>query len=293
MLWCIIYSVINLNIKLWENNLILENTEHLNIALTLDCGQSFRWKKTVDGCWEGIVKGRYLKLRQDSETITLFNTTEEDFRSIWEEYFDLKRDYNAILTSYTDESLISACKEYPGIRILKQDEWEAICSFIISANNNIPRIKGIIERFCESFGENTGDGKGYAFPSYEKIAALTAEDLAPIRSGFRAKYIIDAAQKLNSGEVDIEKVKALPFEEAKAELLKIKGVGEKVAQCSLLYGFGRIEAFPVDVWVKRIVEELYPNGLPLCIKGTEGIAQQYLFHWRRNSPTFNKLTPKA
>ncbi len=278
--------MINLNIKVYENNLILENISHLNIALTLDCGQSFRWKETEDGCWDGIVKGKYLKLRQDGETITLFNTTEEDYYALWEEYFDLKRDYGTILTSYTDESLITACREYPGIRILKQDEWEAICSFIISANNNIPRIKGIIERFCENFGEKIEGG--YAFPSYEKIAKLTVEDLAPIRSGFRAKYIIDAAKKLNSGEVDIDKTKALPFDEAKAELLKIKGVGEKVAQCSLLYGFGRVEAFPVDVWVKRIVEELYPKGLPECIKGTEGIAQQYLFHWRRNSPTFEK-----
>ncbi len=272
--------MINLNIIQQGKNLILKETDNFNIALTLDCGQSFRWKETVDGCWEGIVKGKYLKLRQDGENITLFDTTYEDYSVLWEEYFDLQRDYKTIINSYTDEKLAVACKEYSGIRILKQDEWEAICSFIISANNNIPRIKGIIERFCEKFGEDIGNG--YSFPSYEKIATLSVDDLAPIRSGFRAKYIIDAAQKLSSGEVDIDKIKTLTFDEAKSELLKIKGVGEKVAQCALLYGFGRTNAFPVDVWVKRIVEELYPDGLPECVKGTEGIAQQYLFHWRRN-----------
>ena len=263
------------------NNIILKDTNNLNIFLTLDCGQSFRWKKTDGGCMEGIVKDKYLKIGQHENEITFYDTTEDDYFSLWEEYFDLKRDYEAILSSYTDEKLIIACKTYPGIRILKQDEWEAICSFIISANNNIPRIKGIIERLCENFGEDIGNG--YTFPSYKKIAELTVDDLAPIRSGFRAKYIIDAAQKLNSGEVSIEKINSLPFDEAKKELLKIKGVGEKVAQCSLLYGFGRTEAFPVDVWVKRILEELYPDGLPDCIQGTQGIAQQYLFHWRRNA----------
>ncbi len=277
-----VYSIFGdiMYMKKEGKNLILTDVDNLDIALSLDCGQSFRWEKTDNGCWNGIVKGKYLKLMQEGSTITFFDTTEEDYLSLWEEYFDLKRDYAALIESYDDEHLVKACSQFPGIRILKQDEWEAICSFIISANNNIPRIKGIIKRLCESFGEDTGNG--FSFPAPEKLCNLTPDDLAPIRSGFRAKYIIDAAKKLSSGEVDIEKIKALPFDDAKAELLKIKGVGEKVAQCALLYGFGRVEAFPRDVWVKRIVEELYPDGLPECIKGTEGIAQQYLFHWRRS-----------
>ncbi len=269
-----------MNVCVKNNNIVLTEVENLDIALTLDCGQAFRWKKNEDNTWQGVVKGKYLKLSQDGSTITLFDTSEGDFSNIWLPYFDLSRNYSEIIASYDDENLVTACNEYPGIRILKQDEWEAICSFIISANNNIPRIKGIIERMCECFGEKAGES--YSFPSAERISQCTVEDLSPLRSGFRAKYIIDASQKIASGEVDIEKIKKLPFEEAKNELLKIKGVGEKVAQCALLYGFGRIEAFPVDVWVKRIVAELYPDGLPQCIKGTEGIAQQYLFHWRRN-----------
>ncbi|MBO5065800.1 MAG: DNA-3-methyladenine glycosylase 2 family protein [Clostridia bacterium] len=267
-------------LKTDNGNIVLEAVSCFNVALCLDCGQAFRWSQNKNGEWEGVASGKYLKIKQEGDTVTLFNTTEEDFYSLWNTYFDLERDYNAIISAYTDKSLKTACKEYEGIRILKQDEWEAICSFIISANNNIPRIKGIIERFCREFGEKAGDG--YSFPTPQRIASLTVEDLSPIRAGFRAKYIIDAAQKIASGQVDIARIKKLPFDEAKAELLKIKGVGEKVAQCALLYGFGRIEAFPVDVWVKRIVAELYPDGLPECIKGTEGIAQQYLFHWRRN-----------
>lgn len=263
-----------------NNNVILTEAECFNVALSLDCGQAFRWREESDGSWSGVVKGKELVIKQEQERIILFNTNPEDYESLWSVYFDLGRDYNSIINSYDDESLITACREYEGIRILKQDEWEAICSFIISANNNIPRIKGIIERLCENFGERVGDR--FSFPEPSVIASLEVDDLAVIRSGFRAKYIIDAARKISSGEVDIEKIKGMDFDSAKNELLKIKGVGEKVAQCALLYGFGRMEAFPVDVWVKRIVSELYPDGLPECIKGTEGIAQQYLFHWRRN-----------
>ena len=178
-----------------------------------------------------------------------------------------------------DKYLQAAANSGKGIRILKQDEWEAICSFIISANNNIPRIKGIIERLCEEFGE--GESGKKSFPSAETLSKLSVEDLAPLRAGFRAKYIIDAAQKVANNEIDFEKIKAEPIEYGREELQKIKGVGAKVAECTLLYGFHKINAFPIDVWVKRIMAEMYPNGLPKCTKGTEGIAQQYLFHWRR------------
>ena len=276
-----IILVIKMDVKINGNNVVLENTDNFDIALSLDCGQAFRWRECENGVWQGVAMGKELSLLQEGSKVTLFNTSVEEFETIWKIYFDLDRDYKKIIDSYKDESISTACKEFPGIRILKQDEWEAICSFIISANNNIPRIKGIIERFCEKFGEKAGES--YSFPTAERISKLTVEDLAPIRAGFRAKYIIDAAQKIASNEVSIEKIKTLPFEDAKAELLKIKGVGEKVAQCALLYGFGRVEAFPVDVWVKRILAELYPDGFPTEYYETQGIAQQYLFHWRRNA----------
>lgn len=275
----ILFSVRKMDARYINNNMVLENTECFDVGLSLDCGQAFRWRKNENGVWYGIACGKYLEIKQDGNTVTLFNTTPEDFENCWRKYFDLDRDYKAITESYTEENLRRACEAYPGIRILNQEPWEAVCSFIISANNNIPRIKGIIERLCENFGEKTNGG--YTFPAPERLKDLTVEDLSPIRAGFRAKYIIDAAQRFANGEVDPEVIKTLGFDEAKAQLLKIKGVGEKVAQCSLLYGFSRVEAFPVDVWVKRILSEMYPNGLPECVKGTEGIAQQYLFHWRR------------
>lgn len=268
-----------------NNGILLKDARCLDIALSCDCGQAFRWKINEDGKIHGTVEKRAVDIVQNEDGIYFYNTTEDDFKNLWWTYFDLERDYESILDKFDDEYLKKALREFFGIRILKQNEWEALCSFIISQNNNIPRIKGIIERLCRAFGERINE-EDYSFPSYEKIADLSEEDLAPLRAGFRNKYILDAARKIKGGEVDIEKVKALPLDEAREELMKIKGVGKKVADCTLLYGFGRIESFPVDVWVKRIVEELYPDGLPECIKGYEGIAQQYLFHWRRNSKEF-------
>lgn len=268
-----------------DKNICLKGIKCLNIGLCCDCGQAFRWRKEENGVIHGVVKGKAVDIKETKEEIIFYNTDEESFKHLWLPYFDLERDYESIVGTFDDESLKKALREFYGIRILKQDEWEALCSFIISQNNNIPRIKGIIERLCENFGEKIND-KDFSFPSYEKIARLKEEDLAPLRAGFRNRYILDAARKIQSGEISLEKIKALPIEQAREELMKIKGVGKKVAECTLLYGFGRIEAFPIDVWVKRILEELYPNGLPKCFKGAEGIAQQYLFHWRRNSKEF-------
>ena len=180
-----------------------------------------------------------------------------------------------------DGSLKKAISAYPGIRILRQDPWEALCSFIISQNNNIPRIKGIIDRLCTALGDDLGDGD-FSFPSPERILEAGAEGLAPLRAGFRVKYRLDAAEKVANGTVDFDKIKKASPEEGAEELKKIKGVGDKVAACALLYGFGKVDALPVDVWVKKILAELYPGGLPDCTEGVRGIAQQYLFHWRRN-----------
>ncbi|MGN1418445.1 MAG: DNA-3-methyladenine glycosylase family protein [Acutalibacteraceae bacterium] len=273
--------------------LILSDCKCLNIGLCVDCGQSFRWTENEDGSFHGIVNGKSIDIIQNEKEIIFKNTTEEEFEKVWIPYFDLKRDYEKICSSFDDQFLKAACDEFYGIRILKQEPWETVCSFIISQNNNIPRIKGIIERLCENFGESI-DEKDFSFPSFESLATLEPEDLSVIRAGFRNKYIIDAARKFASGEINAEEISRMPIERAREELMKIKGVGAKVAECTLLYGFGKMQAFPVDVWVKRILSELYPNGLPECIKGNEGIAQQYLFHWRRNSKktNFEKITGK-
>ncbi len=265
-----------------ENDTILENIECIDVELCLFCGQAFRWEKKEDGSFYGTVKGKSTNIIQKGNQIIFRNTSLEDFENIWADYFDLETDYKTITSAFDGDGYLKRARdEYYGIRILRQDSWEALCSFIISQNNNIPRITGIIKRLCESYGEKIGEDT-YTFPHYEALKNLTAEDLAPLRAGFRAKYIVDAVEKLCSGEISLKKIEEMPIEEARAELMKIKGVGAKVAECTLLYGFGRKEAFPVDVWVKRIMSELYPDGLPECTKNVEGIAQQYLFHWRRN-----------
>ena len=267
--------------KMAVKNTVKINNSCFDLARTLDCGQAFRWIQTGENEWHGVAFSRSLTLRQNGNEIEFIGTSEEDFENIWKPYFDLDRDYSAICERLkADSHLEKAVTECSGIRVLKQEPWEAICSFIISANNNIPRIKGIIDRLCRLLGEHLG-GDDYAFPTPEAVAAAGIEGLAPIRSGFRAKYIIDAAEKISKGEIDFEKIYSSPLDDGRDELIKIKGVGEKVAQCALLYGFGKVDAFPVDVWVKRIMAEMYPDGLPECTVGVRGIAQQYLFHWRR------------
>lgn len=260
--------------------------EIFDLGLTLDCGQAFRWEKDKNGIFSGVAFGKVMRVKQEDGKINFYGLSEEDFNTVFREYLDFDCDYKEITDKYKgDEYLARAVKEYSGIRILKQDSWEALCSFIISQNNNIPRIKGIIKRLCENFGEEIEEGF-YSFPEAAALADLTVEDLAPLRAGFRAKYIIDAAKKVGSSEIDFDGIRKNPIDYGREELQKIKGVGKKVAECTLLYGFGKIDAFPVDVWVKRIMAEMYPDGLPECTVGTEGIAQQYLFHWRRNSLSF-------
>ena len=259
----------------------IDNIHTLDLDITLDCGQCFRWEKEDDGRWHGIAFGKELWVKCENGTLELYNTSREDVNNIWREYFDLVTDYEAICNSFScNEILNKAAKYAPGIHILSQEPWEALCSFIISQNNNIPRIKGIISRLCENFGKKLPLG-GYNFPSADILAPLSEKDLAPLRCGFRAKYILDAARKVSSGEIDLNKLRILPVDQAREILKTIKGVGPKVAECTLLYGLHRLECFPMDVWMKRAMSELLPEGLPISLNAHAGIAQQYLFHYTR------------
>lgn len=243
---------------------------------TLDCGQAFRWEKIDENAYRGAFLNKQLTIscENGSDLFRLHDTTEQDFLKVWKDYFDLDTNYGEIkLRLSEDETLSKACAFAGGIRILKQDSWESLSSFIISQNNNIPRIKGIIGRLCEHYG---------GYPSTEDMKAETIESLAYLRSGFRAKYLVDAVSKVLSGEVDLDAVRSLPLDDARNALMTIKGVGPKVADCALLFGFYRLDAFPKDVWVKRVLARWYPDGLPECTKGIEGIAQQYLFHYIRS-----------
>ena len=260
----------------------IKNINHLDLQETLDCGQAFRWQETEKGRWYGIAHGKEIELSMVDGTLILHNTTIEDCDNIWKHYLDLNRDYSAIEKVINDNDTLtkiySLCN---GVRVLNQEPWEALCSFIISQNNNIKRIKGIIERLCETYGDKLE--KGYSFPSAQRIAELTVEDLAPLRCGFRAKYIIDAANKVASGEIDFDYIKTLSIDDARNELTKIYGVGDKVADCTLLFGLGFTEAFPKDVWIKRAMLLLFPEGLPEGCRGIEGIIQQYIFSYARKT----------
>ena len=179
--------------------------------------------------------------------------------------------------------MTSTAKYAPGIRILRQEPYEALCTFIISQNNNIKRIKGIVQRLCESYGEPLPNGQ-FAFPTALTMAQLSVDDLAPLRAGFRARYLCDAAKRVADGEVDLEYCRTAGYDDARAELMKITGVGVKVADCTLLFGLHRVEAFPIDVWMKRAMEKLFPDMTADDFGEYAGIAQQYIFHYSRMHP---------
>ncbi len=271
-----------MEIKNFDNSLVVSGVECLDLDLTLDCGQAFRWEKQEDGSYSGVAGGYFLNIAKENGNLIFNNTSMEAFEGFWINYFDLNRDYKAICrTLKEDELLSSTIDEYYGIRILNQEPWEALCSFVISQQNNIKRIKLIISRLCRAYGEDLGGGN-YTFPSAERLAELSVADFEAIGAGYRAKYLEKLAKDVASGNIDLSKIKSLSLEEARKALLDIYGVGIKVANCALLFGFGFLSAFPVDVWMKRVME-YYPNGLPECFTGIEGIAQQYLFHWARNN----------
>lgn len=273
-----------MNYKVFENRTEVYGVSDFELKDTLMCGQCFRFKENADGSFTGVAYGKVITLSKADDTLILY-TNEEDFLNIWQSYFDLGLDYGKIKEdlSSVHPTLKEAAKFAPGIRILKQEPFEALISFIISQNNNIKRISGIVERLCELCGEEISEGV-YAFPTPEALGKLTAEDLAPIRAGFRAKYIVDAVEKVNSGEVDLTALEAMNFDKAKEELLKIKGVGSKVADCVLLYGFHKLEGFPMDVWMKRAMAVLFPDFTGGDFGKFAGIAQQYIFHYARLHP---------
>ncbi len=267
-----------------ENFIVIPDVRDLDLEQTLDCGQSFRWEKQNDGSFSGVAFGKYVNISLDGTDMIIKNAAPED-EKIWREYFDLELDYGKIRgdISKLHPVLEDAARYAPGIRILRQEPYEALCTFIISQNNNIKRIKGIVARLCESFGDEIDEGV-YTFPTAERLAELTPDDLAPLRAGFRNRYIIDSAKKVASGEVDLELCKTADYEAARAELMKITGVGVKVADCTLLFGMHRVEAFPVDVWMKRAMEKLFPGMTANDFGEYAGIAQQYIFHYSRMHP---------
>ncbi len=266
------------------NDLQVGLQDRFDLAVTLQCGQCFRFSPH-NGGFRGVGLDHPLTLfQQDDHTLLLKDTSPEEFETLWRHYFDLDRDYSALRKRMEQyPSLAAAAQFAPGLRVLNQGGWEALATFILSQNNNIVRITGIVQRLCQSFGQPLGDGL-YTFPTAQRLAVLTPEDLAPLRAGFRAKYLLDAARRVASGQLDLKAVAAMDTDAAALQLCTIYGVGPKVARCALLYGFGHADALPVDVWIGRILECHFPQGFPQELADCAGLVQQFLFEFARHCP---------
>ena len=280
-----------------EQKYILENTKSFEPVHIFECGQCFRWNKEEDGSYTGIFKNNVINVKKENEKVMFTGICEGNIKEICEEYFDIKTDYEKIKQelSKIDEYLEKSIKYGQGIRILKQDLWETLISFIISANNNIPRIKTIIERISKKYG-NKIEFRGkefYTFPTAKAMGNATMQDFRDLGLGFRDVRVYETVQRTLKNEIDLEKIKnENNIEKLREELLKIPGVGPKVADCIMLFSLEKYQVFPVDVWVRRVISELYfgnkeqqPKIIQKFAKehygDLAGLAQQYLFYWRR------------
>lgn len=284
---------------------ILENEKTFELKHIFDCGQCFRWKENEDGSYTGIFRENVINVKTENDKIIFQGICQNDknIKEVCTQYFDLNRDYESIKNklSKIDEYMEESIKFGYGIRILNQDLWETIISFIISANNNIPRIKGIIERISCKYGKKIiyNEKEYYTFPTPEELSKASVEDLRNLGLGFRDVRVYETTQIIVNKEVDLEKLKEeKDFQKVRETLLTLPGVGPKVADCILLFSeLKRWEAFPIDVWVRRVMNELYiknENEEKVNKKLIEdiahkkfgnlaGIAQQYLFFWKREA----------
>ena len=298
----VFYDIINWVILMKEQKYIIENQESFELKDIFECGQCFRWNENEDGSYTGVINNGVLNVEKQSEKIIFTGMLDKDIKEVVRFYFDLDRNYEEIKMqlSNIDKYLKTSVEYGKGIRILNQDLWETIISFIISANNNIPRIKGIIERISKKYGteiEWNGE-KYYTFPTPKQLGKATVEDLRSLGTGFRDIRIYETTQKVLSGEFNLKEVQKKDTLSAREELLTLSGVGPKVADCILLFStLKRFDVFPIDVWVRRVMNELYIKNedetkvskneiIKIAEKkfgNLEGLAQQYLFYWKRES----------
>lgn len=281
--------------------IISQKGNHLQVKMTnfdpvhtFSCGQCFRWNQDHDGVWSGIVSGTGLKLLWDGDICTFGDTDEQELMEKWVPYFDLDTDYTEIKRELAmkDPCLEKAISYGHGIRLLRQNFTEVLFSFILSQNNNIPRIKQIIESLCIHFGNPVqGDFKQNAFPEISALANASLEDLNRCRGGYRCRYLLETAKIFSTPPLKSMDIQKLPTDEIRKFLLSIPGIGEKVADCILLYSGLDRSVFPIDRWIKRVMEKLYfkketdVQSIRAFSKeyfgGLAGIAQQYLFYYAR------------
>ena len=282
-------------------SMIIENVTVFNLKYTLESGQSFRWN-TVDDAYYGVVKGCILKIQQREDTLIIDSSEKEEHPATNLElthYFDVCRDLASILAEVNVDAYIDrAINKFWGMRLLNQELWETIASFILSQNNNMSRIRGLICSLSEKFGQRL-EFEGYvdySFPTPEALTDAGIDEIFACGTGYRASYLWNAAQNVVNGDLVLDAIKGMSYPAAKKELMKLEGIGEKVADCICLFSLGHLEALPVDVWIKRIFEQIYlrKRATPREIREFArnyfgefvGYAQQYLFHYAQNQPSW-------
>ena len=286
-----------------EQEYILKNVKSFELKDIFDCGQCFRWNEEVDGSYTGVFNSNVINVRKIGNDVYFKGICEDDIQKEVEEYFDLNRNYENIKNELAkiDINMKNSIKYGTGIRILNQDLWETIISFIISANNNIPRIKGIIERLSKTYGKKIvwNSKEYYTFPTPEELKNVTVEEYRKLGLGFRDIRLYETTRMVLNKEINLEKLYDEPnTSKVRNELLKLSGVGPKVADCILLFSdLSRFDVFPIDVWVRRVMNDLYikeDDETKVSKKKIEslakekfgslsGIAQQYLFYWKREA----------
>lgn len=285
-----------------EQVFILENFKDFELCHIFECGQCFRWNIQTDGSYTGVFKNNVLNVKKENNKIIFKGICNDNIIKVINDYFDFDTDYNKIKKelSNVDEYLKESIEFGSGIRILNQDLWETIISFIISANNNIPRIKGIIERISKKYGNEIewNNEKYYTFPTPKQLSKASVEDLRALGLGFRDKRVYDTTKIILNNEISLkELIEEKDVNILREKLLTLPGVGPKVADCIMLFGLKRFEVFPIDVWVRRVMNDLYIKNddetkvnkreiEKLAMekyKNLAGLAQQYLFYWKRET----------
>ncbi|MCE9654951.1 DNA-3-methyladenine glycosylase family protein [Clostridium celatum] len=298
------------NVVEQQNSIIIEDVKDFNIKQILECGQCFRWERITDTNYIIVAFRRVIEVVQEGNKVIIYNTNMKDFNEIWKSYFDLDRDYGVIKEELSKDELLRKSVEFGyGIRILNQDPFEILISFIISARNSIPSIMKTIKKISEKWGDKL-EYKGniyYAFPTPEQLKKATLDEIKETGASFRSKYIVDTIGNVNAaieakqkGELteelrqfDLDYIKSLPSDECHKALQNFMGVGAKVADCIMLFSMGKHSAFPVDVWIKRAMIHFYlaPDVSlnKIRVFGREkfgelsGLAQQYLFYYAREN----------
>ena len=290
------------DIKYLEDKVILEGVKNFNIKQILECGQCFRWDKVGEMNYIIVAFGKVLEILQEEDKVTFLNTNKEDFEKIWFKYFDLDRDYDAIKAALSFDDTLKSSVEYGyGIRLINQEAFELLISFIISARNSIPSIKKTILKISQRWG-NEIQYKGniyYTFPTPEMLKDATEDEIRETGASFRSKYIVDTVKNVNDdlnnpdGTYNLERIISLSDDECHTVLQAFKGVGAKVADCIMLFSMGKQSAFPVDVWVKRAMMHFYNaeegslNKIRIFGRTKfgqyAGFAQQYLFYYAREN----------